>query len=315
MAKPRILVVGNTFFELNLHVKNMPYVGEKIDSLLPYDFTPNSRSLISAVAGSQFGSDVLFCTKVGNDNFGNRVKYLCLDNNIDTRFVFVDKKRPTGLNTYIHTSDSSPCVISCAGSNSALNESDLEEAFVSYPDSVLIYGELPTEILFEVINLSNAKKIPVMFDPDGADFNEFNFNALGNLEIFTLNAHQAKSITGIEPDDFESCLKSCIKIINMIKCHYIVIKLGVKGCFVFDGVYSEIIPFFETVTEDSGAANEAFNAGLLHMYLKSGDIVKGAVFANLCYSLTLSRSGILSAIPEHDDIKDFIIKNRLNFNE
>ena len=120
-------------------------------------------------------------------------------------------------------------------------------------------------------------------------------------------------ITGIDPTDANSALHACVKIINKIKCKYVVIKLGERGCFVFDGVYSEIAPSFETEVIDRRGVGSVFNAGLVSMYLSSGDIVKGVVYATVCASLCISADGEYSSIPTIDEINDFIEANKLNF--
>lgn len=313
MTKPRILVVGSSVVDLHIKIRSLPERGEKTVTSNPYAFVPSGLGLISAVSASSFGSDVLFCTKVGADSHGDKLKSVFINNGIDLRFVFTDKKRSTALETFITDSSGISRSIYCPAANSTLSENELEEAFISYPDSLLIQGDVSDDILTESIYLANKKNIPVMFDPAQIDFNEFDVNSLGDIEIFSPNADEAYALSGIYPDSVESCLKACIKIINKIKCHYIVIKLRQKGCFIFDGVYSEIVPSFETEVADRAGVGSVFDSALLHRYLQNSDIISGAVYANMCSSLCLSHQGGFASIPKLSDIEEFISRNKLNF--
>lgn len=313
MAKKRILVIGNSVTELHIKTKAMPERGEISVTDFGYSFIPGGRAFISAVATSRLGHEVLFCTKLGNDSYGDKLRSVLVANDVNPRFIITDKKRITDLDTVITDSTGIPRIISYRGASVGMCDADLEEALISYPDAVLIQGDLSCDNIYETVYLANKKKIPVILDPAGVDFSAFDLNALGDIEIFTPNADEVFSICGIRPNNVESCLRACVKIIGKIRCRYIVIKLGEKGSFVFDGVYSEIAPSFETEVVDRRGVGSIFNAGLVSMYLSSGDIVKGVVYASVCSSLCLSKEGEYSSIPTIDEINDFIEANKLNF--
>lgn len=313
MAKPRILVVGNSYMSLNLKTKSFPERGEAVVSNLTYSYKPSGISLVSAIAISRLSSDAIFCTKIGDDMHGDKIKSFLLKHGIDSRFIVTDKKRQTGLDTIITDTTGISKSITFLGSNAGLSETDLEEAFISYPDAVLVQGDISCDNIYETVYLANKKGIPVMLDPTHVDFQEFDFDALGNIEVFSPNVDETYTMTGIRPSGVESCLRACIKIINKIKCHYVVIKLGEKGCFVFDGVYSEIAPSFETEICNRGGVGSVFNAGFLHMFISSGDVVKAAVYANICASISLKKEGALESVPDYEEVNLFIKNNKLNF--
>ncbi len=313
MAKPRILVIGNSKIDFLMKIKRMPEKNEKAVSNHAYSFVPNGTALISAVTACELGSDVVVSTRVGNDTNGEKLKDIYLYKGIDTRFVVVDKKRVTALDLIISEQFDSERIISCPSASAALSDEDLEEAFMSYPDAVLMHFDTSDEIIYEAVKLANSKNIPIMLDPVGKKLSDFDFDPLGNIEIFSPNVEETYELTGIIPDDVESCLHACIKIINMIKCHYVIIKLGAKGAFVFDGVYSKIVPTTDITVEDRGEVGSIFNAALLHAYLATCDIVSAAGFANAVSSLSLTKKGSFDAIPSISEVQDFINKNSNDF--
>ena len=313
MAKPRILVAGASVVNFLLRSKSVPGIGEKHITNHPYSFVPGGRGLISAISSARLDSDVVFSTCVGNDFNGDFLKSVFLNNKIDQRFVVTDKKKMTALDTIIYDNSGDSRVISHPGAAAVLSEENIEEAFMSYPDFFLLHSELNDSLVYEAISIANKKNVPVLFDPAGIDIDDIDYDALGEIEIFTPNAEEAYQISKIMPGDVESCLHACIRIINRIKCHYVVIKLGAKGCFVFDGVYSEVIPAFDTNEVDRRGAGAVFNAGLASMLLKTNDIIKSSVFANAASALCVSSQGEFSSIPENKTVLDFIDKNKISF--
>ena len=313
MAKSRILVIGNSKMDLVLKTKVFPEIGECVKTEYPYSFQPSGKGLVSATLISELGSDAILCTRVGDDLFGDKLKTLFMKNGIDVRFVVSDKKRTTGLDTIISNPSDFSRNISYSGANAFLCDDDIEQAFMSYPDAVLIHSDVPKNILYGVVQNANSMKVPVIYDPVGVNPADFEPELLGNLEIFTPNSDEVYLLTGVSPVDVESSIKACIKLINIVKCHYIVIKLGSKGSFVFDGVYSQIIPAFNTECVDRAGVGTVFNAALTHIYAQTGDIIKASAFANMASAISLSKEGEYASIPTLSEIDAFIRDKNLNF--
>ena len=84
------------------------------------------------------------------------------------------------------------------------------------------------------------------------------------------------------------------------------LKLGGRGCYVYDGKYCRSFAPYEVDVVDTTAAGDAFTAALTVEYLSSGSISRAAVFANVVGSLTVSKSGASSSIPTLAEVRRFM---------
>ena len=83
-------------------------------------------------------------------------------------------------------------------------------------------------------------------------------------------------------------------------------KASGRGAYIFDGENGIIKAPYDMPVVDTTAAGDAFTAALTLEYLKSGDIMSACDYANAAGSITVSRAGASSSIPNEKEIADFI---------
>ena len=114
---------------------------------------------------------------------------------------------------------------------------------------------------------------------------------------------------GIAPVSEEDCKTASLKLLERVKADYIVLKLGGRGAYIFDGVNGITKAPYDMPVVDTTAAGDAFTAALTLEYLRSGDIISSCDFANAAGSITVSRKGASSSIPNEKEVMDFLQKN------
>ena len=308
MTQKRLLVFGNSYMNFNMKARRAPERGETVISNLEHSLVPGGHGVVSAITAAKYGTDVVFCTRIGEDENGEKLINAFKQNNIDTRFVKFDKRKPTGLNAITVEDKTSERIITYPGANSSLSFDDIESAFMCYPDAVLINFDLRDDLILDVSKFARDAKIPLIVSC-GKEYKSFHIEDFDEIEVFMPNRETTFLITGIDPVDANSALHACVKLIKKIKCKYIVIKLGERGAFAFDGVFSEIIPAHEVEVIDTNMAGTVFSAAFTHMYLSTSDIIEAAKFANAAACLKLKSEGFYDAIPSLYEI-DELLKNK-----
>lgn len=301
MTKNRLLIFGNSYIDFIMKVKRAPERGETVLSNLDHSLQPGGLGLISALTASKYGTDVIFSTHIGEDENGDKLLKVLNNNGVDTRFIKVDKRKATGLNAVTIEDKTKYRTVSYPAANTSMSYDDIEAAFMSYPDAVLLNFDLKEDFLLDTIKYANDANVPV-FLSCGSEFINYDIQDYSPIEVFLPNREAVYRITGIDPVDATSALHACVKIIGKIKTKYIVIKLGDRGAFAFDGVYSEIIPACEVDVLDTTMAGTIFSSALAHSYLQSKDIVSSAKFANAVASLSTAVEGAFYAIPDLDNV-------------
>ena len=307
--RPRILVVGSSNIDFVASVDHIPSSGETIISNGSYSFVPGGKGANSAVAAARLGADVVFCTRVGNDTYGKMLVNSYAREKIDTRYVASDKEKNTGLASIFVESNGSNRITVFPGANHSMCTDDIEEAFTSYPDALLTQFEITKESVIFAVQQANASEVPVFID-GGPVIPDFDLSNLGKVEIFSPNESEAFAYTGIRPCDPESYIKICLDLYSKLDVKYIVLKLGERGCYVYDGRMGEAFPSYRVQAIDSTAAGDAFTAALTYEYLRSGgDIRSACKYANAVGALTVSKYGAFPSLPTEKEVLDFILEN------
>ena len=269
-----------------------------------YSYVPGGKGANSAVTFARLGDDCIFCTRLGQDTNGARLRAIYEREGIDTRFIAQDKTTPTGLASILVEEDGTNRIIVYPGANQKLSPADVEEAFTSYPDAVFLQFEIPDRAILAAAAFAREKKIPLFIDA-GPARSDFPLEQLNPIEIFSPNETEARVFSGIDPSNAENCLRASIKLSASIKAKYTVIKLGGRGAYIYDGKYYHIIPAVSVPVVDTTAAGDAFTAALVHFYLEGKDMERATYLANCAAAIVVSREGAYSSIPTLKEVLAF----------
>lgn len=307
MAK-RILVAGGSSIDFMLSTPYIPAPDEILQSSGKYAFIPGGKGANAAVAAKTLGAEVVFCSRVGDDAYGDRLIALFKERGIDTRYIKVDRLEQTGLSVVLMEKNGAKRVIAYNGATKKISDTDLEDAFSCYPDAVLTSMELRPDAIIAAARCAADEGLPFFLDGAGAK-NDFPLDKLERIEILSPNEVETEILTGIRPDNLENCLRASIALCNKVDIKYVVLKLGNRGCYVYDGKYCDILSPFDVTAVDHTAAGDVFTSALVTEYLRTGDTISSARFANAAGALTVTKFGAVNSVPTLEEINNLIQSN------
>lgn len=295
------------------NTERLPLGGETITTKENYMLVPGGKGGNTAIAAARLGADCVFCAKLGNDSYGKTLYDFYKKEGIDVRHVTISKEHPTGLASIIVEKVSGENrIIVYPGSNMHLTSEDVEAAVITYPDAAIMQLEIDYERVVEAVKLCNERDIPVVIDAGPAN-KDLELSKLGKLEIFSPNETETEIFTGIKPASYETCISAAIAIRKLVDTKYVVLKLGDKGCFIYDGKYANFSESFKVNAVDTTAAGDSFTAALTLEYLRNGkNILDAARYANAVGAMVASKSGAAPSIPQHNDVIEFIKESENN---
>jgi len=311
MPKPRILVVGSANMDIVLPVQRMPNRGESIVAEnYNYKYIPGGKGANAAVAAARLGADVIFCARIGQDDIGLKLLHFYEQENISIEYVKRDRNTPTGLAAIILEDDGTNRIIVYPNSNLNLKVDDVEDAFLTYPDAVLLQFETNPEAIIAATKFAADKKIPVIIDA-GPVRKDFPYELLKKVEIISPNEIETMQISGINPMTDAMCLQACLRLQNMTKSKHAVLKLSDRGCCSYDGKSFEYYTPHHVNVVDTTAAGDAFTAALAVEYLKNGNLNKACKYANIVGALTVTKFGAITSLPTKKEVDDFILNRNI----
>lgn len=304
----KILLVGSANMDLSMNIYKMPMEGETLLDDGGVAYTPGGKGANAAVAFAKLGGECVFCTKLGRDAHGQRLYEYYKQCGINTSYIKVDPDSPTGLAVVIKESNGSNRIIVYPGANRTLNNDNIIDAFNSRPDALYLGFEIPFSMAVAAAKIARANNVPIFVDAAPAS-KEYALESLPEVEIFSPNETETFEYTGVMPKGTDSCLKAAYSLFQKVKAKYIVIKLGSRGAFFFDGKHFDLIPAYRPdEVVDTTAAGDTFTAAMTLEYLRSGNIKEAIKFGAAAAAISVSRKGASASVPSLDEVREFIAK-------
>lgn len=302
---PQITVIGSLNMDFVVSVDVLPMPGETV---LGRDFQliPGGKGANQAFAAARLGGPsniTRMLGRVGHDVFADHLKASLAAAGVDVSHVHATRAHPTGVALiWVDRSGQNSIVVS-SGANQALTAGDLQGMRAALRGSrfALLQLESPLETVQAALHLARGEGAETMLDP--APARQLAPEMMANVDILTPNETEALILLGrppgrITPDDAPGLARS----LREMGPRCIVLKLGERGCFYFDGEREIVSPAFEVSVRDTTAAGDTFNAALAVGLAEQLPIEGALRLANAAAALTVTRVGAQASIPSRAEV-------------
>ena len=113
-------------------------------------------------------------------------------------------------------------------------------------------------------------------------------------------------LTHIKDASFDAILSASKILLERSKARFAVLKLGERGCSVWDGKELKIIPAYPSKVVDTTAAGDCFTAAMALEFIRSKDIISACEMGNRAGSIAVSRMGAEASMPTINELNKFI---------
>ena len=304
--KKTILVVGSALMDLSLNMARIPARGETVTDDGGVAYLPGGSAIELCAALTRLGASCLPVTKLGADSHGKRLYEYMSALSLDTSAIAVDRELPTGLSVGLRDGGADRRVI-YPGANLAIGEDMLRHAFdLADPRAVLIALDIPFPTALAAARIAESRNIPIFIDPTAAS-EEHKLEELPHVEIFLPNEQEAKCYTGILPMGADVSLRAALALRKRLDASYILLKLGARGSFLYDGKRRDIIsPIVGCrIPEGATGLGVAYTAALCAAYVNGTEIRSAMRFATAAATLTATREKGLEGFPTAPEVLEF----------
>lgn len=299
-SKFRAAVAGSINMDIILNMERVPSVGENVLGTF-YGYACGGKGANQAVGLARLGAKTKMIGKVAADSNGEKLLENLEKNGIDISCVS-DSGSQTGMAAILIDGEGKNRIVVYEGANAEIDPKKAADA-VSDIDLLLVQFETREEVVIECVNTAIANGITTVIDCGPAK--QFSLEKMQGATIISPNESETKALTGISPDDDASVLKASEILIERSKAKYIVLKLGSRGCSVYDGETLRIMPAYESSVVDTTAAGDSFTAAMALEFLRSGDIYAACDMGNKAGSIAVSRMGADASMPTAQELWDF----------
>ncbi len=294
-------VVGSINMDIILNAEKIPSEGENVLGT-QYGYANGGKGANQAIALSRLGADVRMIGKVADDVNGSKLLENLKNNNIDIAGVATDGSA-TGLAAILIDGQGKNRIIVYEGANAEIAPNEAIKSISDDTKLLLVQFETNEEVVSAVVNYAVKNNITTVIDCGPAK--PFCLEKMQSATIISPNESETKALTGISPDDEKSILEASEILMNRSKAQFVVLKLGSRGCSVWNGKELRLIPAYKSKVVDTTAAGDCFTAAMALEFIRSGDIYKACDMGNKAGAIAVSRMGAADSMPEPDEILNF----------
>ena len=297
----RSAVVGSINMDLILGAERIPETGENLLGT-SYGYANGGKGANQATALARLGSPVKMIGKVADDVNGNKLLENLKNNNIDTSGVATDGSS-TGLAAILIDGDGKNRIIVYEGANAEIDADKAVESIGTDTDLLLVQFETNENVVISAVNHAVKNNITTVIDCGPAK--QFSLEKMQGATIVSPNESETKALTGIFPADEDTILEASRLLMDRSRAQYIVLKLGERGCSIWDGERLTLLPSYKSRVVDTTAAGDCFTAAMALEFIKSGNIYKACDMGNKAGAIAVSRMGAADSMPTADEIEKF----------
>lgn len=296
----RAAVVGSINMDIVLKMEKVPEVGENVLGTT-YGYACGGKGANQAIGLARLGAKTKMIGKVADDTNGKKLIENLEKNNIDFSDVSTAGTQ-TGLAAIIIDGEGRNRITVYEGANAEIDPEEAADCIDDETDLLLVQFETKEGVVVKCVNRAIEKGITTVIDCGPAK--NFALEKMQGATIISPNESETKALTGISPDGDESILEASKILKDRSKAQFVVLKLGERGCSVWDGENLKIMPTYKTKVVDTTAAGDSFTAALALEFKRSGDIYAACDMGNKAGAIAVSRMGAETSMPCFDDLKN-----------
>lgn len=294
----RAAVVGSINMDIILAMEKVPGIGENVLGT-EYNYSCGGKGANQASALARLGADTRMIGKVADDTNGRKLIENLEANGIDRSGVSTAGTQ-TGMAAILLDGEGRNRIVVYEGANAEIDPDEAAEFITDELDLLLVQFETAEEVVTQCVNRAISKGIITVIDCGPAK--QFSLEKMQGATIISPNESETLALTGILPDSEEAILRSSEILKERSKAEYVVLKLGERGCSIFDGNDLRIMPAYPADVVDTTAAGDCFTAAMALEYKRSGDIYKACDMGNKAGSIAVSRMGAAASMPGVEDL-------------
>ena len=302
-----IFVVGSVNLDLVCTGKRIPAPGETVTGAT-FETFHGGKGANQAVAVGRLGFPVSMIAKVGDDQFGQRLRRGLREASVNVRAVGTAKRTASGVALITVDENGQNSITVIPGANAQLLPRDLEKALpqLRAAGMILTQLEIPMETVEYLCNVAGRFHVPLMLDP--APARALPREMLRHVTYLTPNETETCALCAIPPDDLNSAtVAELARTLQGKGPANVIVKMGKHGAFVAGPEKpGRIVPSFKVRVVDSTAAGDAFNGGLAVALMRGLGLMEAVRFAGAVGALSVTRAGAQPAMPTAGEVEKFL---------
>lgn len=298
----RVVILGIYVTDLTFRASRMPLLGETIAGST-FAMGPGGKGSNQAVAAARAGADVIFCTRLGADAFGDIARATWAAEGITARAVSMPDMATGAAHIFVDDVTGGNAIIVAAGAAGTLCAADVDaiEADIAAADVFVTQLEQPVAAAYRGLELAHARGVITVFNPAPAFPLDDSIYPL--CDYITPNETEAAALTGIAVNSVDDARRAADALLAK-GVRTVIVTLGEAGALFHTASESVLVPAFNCgrVIETAGAG-DGFTGGFAASLARGDKPLDAVRFGCALASLSVTRAGTAPSMPRRAEIE------------
>ena len=309
VAPGGVCVVGSIHMDVVATAARLPGKGE---SIIGHHMALSSggKAGNQAAQAARNGVPAFMIGRVGQDDFGDRLRATLTSSGVDTTYLFADPEAATGISPVLTGADGEYASIIVPGAAWRLTATDLDAAHQAFSRSrvLLLQCEIPVELSLEAARLARSLGLTVIFNasPVPGDASAIPLEMWALVDVLLVNGTEATLLSGMPVTAVPEAMQAGEELRRRLSVPTVVVTLGGNGVVMLGATGTHHLPAWPVEVVETIGAGDAF-AGALASELARGLSLEAALpFANAAGALAATRPGAHESLPTGGEIRAFL---------
>ncbi|WP_321945523.1 ribokinase [Paraburkholderia sp. J10-1] len=297
----RVVILGIYVTDLAFRASRMPMIGETLAGSA-FAMGPGGKGSNQAVAAARAGAQVVFCTRVGNDAFGDIARATWAAEGITARTRAVEGLATGAAHIFVDDTTGMNAIIVAAGAAATMEPGDAEaiEADIAASQVFVTQLEQPLAAARRGLELARRHGVKTVFNPAPAIALPDDIFPL--CDYVTPNETEAQALTGIEIRNADDARRAA-DVLLAKGAGAVIVTLGEAGALLHTRDDSVLLPAFNCgpVVETAGAG-DGFTGGFAAALARGDDALTATRFGCALAGISVTRAGTAPSMPRKEEV-------------
>jgi len=301
----RVVILGIYVTDLTFRAARMPLIGETIAGSA-FAMGPGGKGSNQAVAAARAGADVVFCTRLGNDAFGEIAQATWKAEGITSRAKIVEGASTGAAHIFVDDTTGMNAIIVASGAAGSMSAADVDEIEADIASARVFVTQLEQPIPAAKRGLEVARKhgVTTVFNP--APALPLDDDIFPLCDYITPNETEAAALTGMPVNDIDDARRAADVLLKK-GVGTVIVTLGEAGALLHSAQQSVFVAAYRCgrVVETAGAG-DGFTGGFAAALARGEDAVSAMRFGSALAGISVTRPGTAPSMPTRREIDEVL---------
>jgi ribokinase len=304
----RVVILGIYVTDLTFRADRMPLIGETVAGNA-FKMGPGGKGSNQAVAAARAGADVVFCTRIGNDAFGQIARSTWDAEGITARASVIDGASTGAAHIFVDDITGKNAIIVASGAAGTMNPGDVDaiEADIASARVFVTQLEQPVSAAKHGLEVARKHGVTTVFNPAPALPLDDSIYPL--CDYITPNESETAALTGVEVNNVDDARRAADVLLKK-GVRNVIVTLGEAGALLHSAEQSVFVPAFQCgrVVETAGAG-DGFTGGFAAALARGADAVEALRFGCALAGISVTRPGTAPSMPMLHEVNEVLARN------